>query len=399
MNKAYVKLDATRCTGCSACMNACPQACITMAADAQGFLIPKVEEDSCISCGICKMNCPELQPVQCNRSAAPQAYAAQASDVGTRFCSTSGGVFSELAFQIIDQGGYVAGAIYGERQKIRHFITNNREDIKRLRQSKYAQSDKGDVFTQVRRLLGDGKTVLFAGAPCEIAGLLAYLGQHPQSLILVDYICLGANSPLVYEKYLGYLEKRCHSKIKRVWFKYKKFGWEQFATRVDFENGHTYVRDRYSDLYMRGYIQKSLYLRPCCRHCQYKGFPRCSDITLGDFWGVGRVFPNIDKAYGVSAVCVNTDIGRKMLRSISDRLILQECGIDDISAGNVNLTSSASEEERCETFYEDLERLGFEKAVKMRVKESFVVSLKKRLKCCWRTWKQRKSLTFRIKGE
>src|SRR5690606_17487561 len=108
------------------------------------------------------------------------------------------------------------------------------------------------------------------------------------NLITLDFVCRGTNSPKAYKKYLEMLESRYKSKVKRIWFKNKSHGWNRFSTRVDFWNGKTYLKDRYSDLYMRGYIEFNLYMRPSCSVCKYKSFPRVSDITLGDFWGVGN---------------------------------------------------------------------------------------------------------------
>lgn len=382
MNSKYVDLGEDRCTGCGTCANACPKNCITMEANEHGFLMPQINTEQCISCGICKYKCPQLKSLDIGLYGAeePETYAAQSLDIDIRYNSTSGGIFSELARWIIYQGGYVVGVIYGEGNEIYHYVTNKETDIQNMRQSKYAQSDKRLVYPQVRELLLKHKTVLFVGAPCEVAGLLAYLGKRYDTLLILDFICLGANSPLVYKKYLGYLTKKYNSDIERVWFKYKKFGWEQFATRVEFSNNRVYIGDRYRDLYMRGYIQKSLYLRTCCYDCKYKSFPRLSDITVGDFWGVSKVFPDIDRSYGVSAVCVNTEKGRGAIATIADRLLLRQCEMKDIAAQNSNISKSTAVAVDNTVFYNDLEKLGFRKAVLAHTKEPCIVRIKRRLK-------------------
>lgn len=378
----YVDINAKICTGCGACFNACPKHCISMEEDTQGFLIPKVNTDQCLRCGICRQKCPVLMTRFGERIGRlePRAYAAQSLDAKTRYNSTSGGLFTELARWIIGQGGYVAGAIYDKQHVIRHYIGNSECDIDLLRQSKYSQSNKGNIYTQIKSLLAERKTVLFVGAPCEIGGLLTYLGGKPASLFLADFICLGANSPLVYRKYLESLQFKYGADIDKVWFKYKKNGWEKFATRVDFKNGKVYVKDRYSDLYMRGYIHKSLYLRPCCYNCQFKGFPRSADLTLGDFWGVEKSFPDLDRTFGVSAVFSNTDQGDALLFAVRNRLLLRECDIESIAHQNKQLNHSAIGESSQNAFFKDLSRIGFEKAVLLHTKEKISVIIKRKMK-------------------
>lgn len=382
MSEYCINLDAKNCTGCSACASICPKKCIQMEADTRGFLIPQVNQSICIQCGLCLKTCPILSPLEKSLAGReiPSAYAAQSLDMSIRYQSTSGGIFSELALWVIRQGGYVAGAIYDENQQVCHYITNQETEIARLRQSKYAQSDKKRIYSEVKQLTDSGIMVLFIGCPCEIVGILSYMVKKPKSLILIDFICLGVNSPMVYQKYLEALSLRYRSKVERVWFKYKKYGWEQFCTRVDFKNKKSYVKDRYSDLFMRGYIQKSLYLRPTCYSCPFKGFPRFSDLTLGDFWGVGKVFPEIDKTYGVSAVCVNSTKGEQLIAAIQKKLILRECDIDDIAVQNIRMYSSVSDQSIDEKFYDDLERIGFEKAIKLRVKKSWLFEIRRKLK-------------------
>lgn len=46
--------DKKDCCGCGACYQACPKNCITMEADKEGFLYPKVQLDLCINCKICE---------------------------------------------------------------------------------------------------------------------------------------------------------------------------------------------------------------------------------------------------------------------------------------------------------------------------------------------------------
>ena len=64
-----------------------------------------------------------------------------------------------------------------------------------MRGSKYVQSDLGDTFRQARALLEAGTPVLFSGVPCQIDGLLRFLGRDYEHLLTCDLVCHGVPSP------------------------------------------------------------------------------------------------------------------------------------------------------------------------------------------------------------
>ena len=46
------------CCGCAACETICPQKCIDMKRDNQGFLYPEMNSEKCIKCFLCIKVCP-----------------------------------------------------------------------------------------------------------------------------------------------------------------------------------------------------------------------------------------------------------------------------------------------------------------------------------------------------
>ena len=187
------------CCGCGACAVSCPQNCIKMACDREGFRYPVVDHAACLSCGVCEQRCPVLTPVSTREGTI--AVAAQNRDADIRRGSSSGGVFSALGQYVLDQGGIVCAAIY-DGCKVRHTIIDRPEDLASMRGAKYAQSETEHCFPRIREELRAGRTVLFVGTPCQTAGLRRYVEQDDASLILVDMICHGVPSPRVWEEYL-----------------------------------------------------------------------------------------------------------------------------------------------------------------------------------------------------
>ena len=347
------------CTGCSACQNACNLDAIEMVADKEGFVYPQVDSEKCIRCGKCVKSCPSLQGFCSSGHFEPEVYAAWNKNTEIRILSTSGGVFSALAEAVIAQGGYVAGAFYDEGFRICHGVVSRLDEIPRLRQSKYAQSRMGSTFRIIQKLLKDGKTVLFCGTPCQSAGLQQFLGKEHENLYCCDFICRGVISPKVYAKFLQDMQPSNAAGLSRVHFKNKDYGWNRFSTKLTFGDGSVYHKDRNEDYYMRGYLKHNLYLRPSCHQCQYKSVPRLSDISLGDFWGIGNFDPSLDNEQGTSVILVNSQKGCKLIDMAKEKLVLHERTLSEVLAGNSCLLSSASPGKYREFFFKNIDKADF----------------------------------------
>lgn len=359
------------CTGCGTCANICPQKCIEMEYDKKGFCCPKTDRSLCNECGLCLETCPSLHPVsRAGKWTDPKVFAAWSLDEKVRFESTSGGVFSELSRKILQEGGLVAAARYNGRNLVEHCMIDTEEDIKTVRQSKYIQSDTGFVYRTIRQKLLEKKLVGFCGAPCQVAGLLNFLGKPYDNLVTFDFVCRGTNSPKAYLKYLEMLEKKYGSKVVKVWFKNKTYGWNRFCTRIDFADGQTYLKDRFTDLFMRGYIEENLYMRPCCFSCKYRSFPRTADITLADFWGAGGIDPLLDPDKGTSLILINSDKGSMLFDSIKNRLFRKESTLQAALPGNGCISDSPAVNANSGRFMELLDAYPFDVCFRKCVKRN-----------------------------
>lgn len=357
-----LNIEKARCTGCGMCQNVCPAAAISMFSDQEGFWYPFIDEEKCIACGKCAKMCPVAQKIApAGRDERPvEIYAAWSLDEEIRFSSTSGGMSSEFALSVLKDGGVVCGAVYDRWDRVRHMIVEDRNGLKRIRQSKYVQSDMGDTYKEIGERLLQGKSLLFCGTPCQCQAVSQYCrgnGIDTTRLYLTDFICRGSNSPKVYQRFLEGLETEYGSAVSRVWFKDKTYGWNRFSTRIEFENGACYLKDRYHDPFIRGYIEENLYIRPSCSACSFKGFHRVADITLGDFWGVQLKEGGIKSDGGISMVMVHTEKGRKLWDSIQDRIRYEGKSLEEMIKGNACFMYSVKPGEHRERFMKDLDRM------------------------------------------
>lgn len=346
--------DKLSCTGCGACVNACPKKCINMVPDESGFIYPKVIYDNCINCEVCSTICPMVNMPHIEENETPQVYAVWSKDKDVRYTSTSGGVFSELAFSILDLEGMVVGAAYNKSNLVEHILIEKREEVNLIRQSKYIQSDTLFVYQEIKQALNFGRIVLFCGAPCQVAALKSFLRMPYDGLYTADFICRGMNSPKAYLYWLRELEEIHHSKVTKVWFKYKLNGWKKSprCTRIDFENGTNCVANAEHNYFMKGYLEGNLYLRPSCSACLFKGVERHSDITLADFW---KIPEKLDDDNGTSMVMINSAAGLKLFEMTKHKLEIHVRSFEEISVGNVCFNNSVIRNEKSDEF---LQRVG-----------------------------------------
>jgi coenzyme F420-reducing hydrogenase beta subunit len=263
-------------------------------------------------------------------------------------------VYYAFAEYVISNGGVIAGCVYDDDwYGAHHVIGKNTEDLNKIYGSKYFQSDTANIYRLVKEKLDNNIEVLFCGAPCQVAGLYGYLNGDSDNLTTVDFICRGINSPKAYRAYMLELEKKYKSRIRKVHFKDKTQGWTNLGTKVEFENGRTYFRNRNTDPWVNGFIVGSLYMRPSCSQCEYRRFPRVADITVGDFWGLD--FSKEDARKGVSVVLCNSKKGSELLKECKSCFNIKEHDLDTAVNGNPALVKSIPMSEHRKEFFDNVD--------------------------------------------
>lgn len=334
-----------RCNGCHACYQACPVAAISMQPDTDGFLYPVIDAATCINCGKCDRVCPVLNPPTLNPL--EDAYACYAADPEVHSASSSGGVFAVLAEEILSDGGVVFGAAFDETMQVHHLAAETPEQLQALKQTKYVQSAIGSTYAEAERFLQAGRPVLFSGTPCQIAGLKNYLGKEYPGLVTMDLICHGVPAPGIWEQYLQDISGG--RPIKTVTFRNKRNGMGHVTLDYTLQDG-TVIQENYGDsLYIKGFIQ-NLYIRPSCTHCPFKGAKRCSDITVGDFWGAKEHHPNMVNPKGVSAVLLHSEKAKSWLEYCSTGFVLEKSTSEKAALWNESMLQPAKPSPNCEQF-------------------------------------------------
>lgn len=344
------------CIECGVCAAVCPVQCITWREDSWGERTPFINSEQCIGCGLCANRCPAAKMPRAMRP--QEVYAAYSLDLEERRRCSSGGAATVFARRMVSSGGAVFGASFERDGQVSHRCVTDEEGIEALQGSKYVRSDLGDSYHRIHKKLMRGQEVLFIGAPCQVDGLYAYLENDFERLTTMDFVCHGAPAPRYFREHLQCLEQKAGRKSDEMAFR----GEKGYCLILSQDGQPFYEQDRSRDLYYRAFLS-NLLCRDCCIRCPYASTARVSDITVGDFWGLGEERPFLgDPDGGVSEVLINTRKGERLLDLCKKELYLEHRTLEEARLGNKQLQGPPAPHPMREAFRRRYRRVGFERA-------------------------------------
>lgn len=345
MNLKYlINGDESQCCGCSACAVSCPKNAIEMQPNREGFLYPVINKDCCIDCGICKQVCPEM--VMPAREMPQEIYAVQNKACMELSKSSSGGVFRLLADKVIQSGGYVVGCVWNRKMEPVLTVASTLEELEPMQGSKYLSSLAGSAYADTKKLLLDGKSVLFTGTPCQCAGLLNYLKKPYDNLLTMEFLCHGIPSQMAFDAFRQYLEKQKRGTIVAYSFRDKeKYGWshsESFAVERK-GNVRKYWVDGSVNSYLYGFLNGYLN-RYSCYTCNFRGLERYTDFTVCDFWGYQNHHKELSAYEGISALQINSQKGKAFFESVKGNALFHPTKREHVAEENPAILLADKEE-------------------------------------------------------
>lgn len=350
----------TQCCGCGACKSICPVNCIEMKEDSEGFKYPQVDKSICIMCRQCENVCPVLHKI--SASYQTEAYLSRTKSQELLMQCTSGGIFTSIAKQVVENGGIAYGAAYGENFCVRHERVTDSIGVIRLAGSKYVQSDLSDTFDTLKEDLLNDKQVVFCGTPCQVAGLNNYLGKRYNKLLLIDLICHGVPSPKLWKEYVGFIKKK-YGDIINVNFRSKRLGYHVTVMEEHFSNGNARISSARTNLMLKCYF-KNVADRPICYECPFKTIAHCSDLTIFDGWHAREYVPDLkDDDKGYTIILVQSEKGKSYINE-QEHLYLNLIDLEQAISrdGKMTLNSVVKPKAR-NSFYQMLDEIGIENTV------------------------------------
>lgn len=356
------------CYGCSACYSVCPKSAIEMREDEKGFLYPQVIEKRCIDCNLCKKVCESKSET----NTILKVYIARLKDRELLKESQSGGAFTAIAEEILNQDGIIYGAGLDENFEAVHIRVKTAKQLDLLKKSKYIQSRMENVYQQVKEDLKNDSLVLFSGTPCQVDGLYKFLkitNVSTDNLLTVDLICHGVPSVKLWRDILKYYKKKYNQDVVSVIFRDKSVaGWNEHIAKINLENNS--VCD---DLH-RQLFYNNLALRDSCYKCSYTSTKRVSDFTVGDAWGLKEKNPEFYNTEGASLILVNTAKAGKIIEVIKDKMQIKNVLLDDYMQGNLQHPTHANRD--VDEFWKDYNSRSFGYIIKKYAKNNIFLNVK-----------------------
>lgn len=348
-----------KCTGCGACKSICPKGAIQMSEKAvTGHFYPAIDEKLCIDCGLCKKICPSNDK---EVFVEPQTvYAAWRKKVSEQKGSSSGGVAAALYEVAIENGYYVVGTYTDEDFLPRMKVTKNICDLESFKGSKYVQANTGTIYEDIRRLLTQGEKVLFIGTPCQCSAAKK-ITRNNENLITVDLICHGVPSQRIFLDYLKWIQKQTKKVITKMSFR------SEYGVEMTFvSNNKVFWKRRINEDYYLSAFNTGLIHNDACYQCRFAQRERAADITIGDFWGIGKAEPFKNPGRKVSVIAINTERGKKILQ-LCHSLELEVRSYNEAIEGNTQLRHPSTMHKDREVFWKVYEEKGIEQAFRSTI--------------------------------
>lgn len=352
-NIEVIKND--ECCGCSACASICAFDAIIMQPDSKGFLRPKVDKSKCTNCGMCIRVCDNKITTKKNTIT---AFAVKHHDSTVLKQSSSGGASRAFCESIINAGGVVYGVAYTSDFKVEIKRATSLEECDTFYGSKYVAVNPNNAFKHIYADLKDNRQVLFLSTSCHVAGLLTYLEYKKcdlSKLVTVDLICHGTPSPLIFDDYVKFVNQR-HDLFK-IDFRSKRLPWKHgtYSCMLTRKNGKEELNTLKSRLFINLFCSSTC-LRKYCYSCPYASGQRTADLTISDFWGIEKIYPDFHSQLGVSAVQVNSEKGKEFFNQLKD-IEKRECKQEDVL--RYNLHTPTKENPQSDRFWSLYKTKGF----------------------------------------
>ncbi len=361
----YITDLAKKCTGCMACVDACPVNCISSFVGQDGFRYTAIDNEKCISCGKCYSVCPIETSKK--HSGEQHLFAAYSTDATVRGKGSSGGIFELLANYFLGNGYYVCGAAF-DGMKLKHRVISSEKEIEPLLKSKYVQSDMSGIFNEINELLNLGKKVFYCGTPCQVSAVVNSVPESKkENLFTADIICHGVPSQKVFDDYIESLSKKHGGEISDFSFRVKDNRYKHahgFSYKVTKNGKISTVNGIYTNSSFYNAFKNYLIFRDSCYDCQYATLDRVSDITLADFWGIEQYDFKGNVDAGVSMVITNTQDGHQAFGEIQDKIVSREFPLQYGVDSNYCLTHSTKKPKARDEIIESLSLDGYEQTAK-----------------------------------
>ena len=284
------------CTGCMACVDICPKNAISVEDEMMAYNA-EIDISKCVNCDACKKVCQVNNEIKFNQ---PKYWKqGWALDEDIRKESSSGGFATAIELMFVKTMGSVCSCTF-EKGNFVFKLVEREDKIHDFKGSKYVKSNPSGVYNLILHKIRAGEKVLFVGLPCQVAGVLKYVGNN-DNLYTIDLICHGTPSPKILQSFLDIYNMKLQD-INKISFRTKN--------TFQLEKDKLFNVPAVMDYYTHTFLNSVSYTENCYT-CKYARTERISDITIGDSWG--SELDTDEQNRGISLAICQTEKGKQLL--------------------------------------------------------------------------------------
>ena len=325
------------CVSCGICAGVCPKRCIS-SEYRDGRYLPTVDEKSCVDCGLCRKVCPGKAsdyPKLYELSGAPvpknfmlgnwkRCLAVQTNYEELLKLSTSGGAVTMLVLALLRSKIFDAAFLvdtYAHDEEIFSAPYTTDSDFTSTPKSRYLTVNHRRAVEYM--LKNPDAKIIFVGTPCFMQGLLNVIGQFKlrrENYLLFGLFCDKTMHYGVWE----YFKQICGEKnLRRLFFRSK----EQSGWPGNVELGtaqQNYFLPRQTRMHV-----KDFFCVERCRYCLDK-LNQFADISFGDDYTKIELPAPMERVKGSSNVILRTARGVEIFEQFADKFYVHEIPARDI---------------------------------------------------------------------
>lgn len=314
------------CVSCGICAGVCPKKCITSTLEA-GSYQPTIDENSCVNCGLCCKVCPGKSSDYTTCAAndiffgqAIKCLAAQTKDKEILAQSTSGGVITTLIKNLLRDKIYDAAFLVDTYNHDEETFTNlytTESDFFNTPKSRYVTVNQSRAVSYMLKN-PDAKLIL-VGSSCFIQGILKVIAHC--KLNRENYFLAG----LFCDKTMNY----------NVWNFFKEIGADKLYFRTKEQGGwpgNVGIEKQGEKIILPREVRMNMKDFFCVERCNYclDKLNQFADISFGDNYTSTPLPAHMDKTTGTSCLIIRTERGAKIFDKYIDDFFTHELSATEI---------------------------------------------------------------------
>ena len=307
------------------------------------------------------------------------SYAVINTNEKERIESSSGGVMSLLARQIIDDDGVVYG-VKNNVYSMKYISVDSKSDISLIRGSKYVKvSNFSTIINDIESNIKNNKLFMFVGTPCQVKSVRNIVEKYGyRKCLLVDLICHGVMNEKSFGRLIEWIENKYQDKIKSISFRKKERGWKEQKWEILLQSGQL-AKDKDVDMIKKTYLAHFAH-EEACLNCMFTNLDRPGDLTIGDLWGVEKYSSIEDDDKGINIVLVNNKKGKEHFDLMQENTWSKEVDLNDFLQPQLRENIKTNIKER-EYFlknidkFEFISKLMFSRSLFYRILRNIIIKL------------------------